>query len=78
MFKENRFTAAIDGKSERPGEPCETSIPRIMVTGLETKGIERECSSVNKEFIPPSCRNGEKIQPMVSSRHEKTNMEEEN
>jgi hypothetical protein len=26
-----RHTAAIDGISARPGEPCETSMPRINV-----------------------------------------------
>lgn len=48
-------TAAIDGTSDRPGDPCETSMPRINVGLLETKGMEFEGSIVRKEFIPPSC-----------------------
>ena len=74
MFKENRFYRSNrwHGMSERPGEPCETSISRIMVTGFETKDIEWAWSTVNKEFIPPSYRNrGKKNQKMVSSRNEK-------
>lgn len=48
-------TAAIDGISDCPGEPCDTSIPRIIVGNLDTKGIEGECSTARTEFKPPSC-----------------------
>lgn len=48
-------TAAIEGTSDRPGDPCETSIPKIIVGVLETNGIVGESSMCSKEFIPPSC-----------------------
>lgn len=48
-------TAAIDGTSDCPGEPWDTSIPRIMVGPFETIGIEGECSTASIEFNPPSC-----------------------
>lgn len=50
------ITAAMDGISECPGDPWETSIPRMMVGTLETIGIEGECSTANNEFNPPSCK----------------------
>lgn len=49
-------TAAIDGTSDWPGEPCDTSIPRIMVGTLDIMGMERETSTANIEFKPPSCQ----------------------
>lgn len=39
---------------DMPGEPCDTSIPRMMVEALETTGIEGDLSTVNIEFNPPS------------------------
>lgn len=48
-------TAAMDGQSECPGEPCDTSIPSMIVGTLETTGIEGVCSTDNIEFNPPSC-----------------------
>lgn len=33
-----------DGTSNRPGDPWETSMPRINVGALETKGMECESS----------------------------------
>lgn len=39
-------TAAIEGTSDRPGEPWDTSIPKIIVGDLEAIGIEREYSAV--------------------------------
>lgn len=50
----NRLTAAIDGISDWPGEPWETSIPKIIVGVSLIKGRCPECSSASKEFIPPS------------------------
>lgn len=47
-------TAAIDGMSDCPGDPCDTSIPKIMVGVFETIGIEGENSVDNIEFRPPS------------------------
>jgi hypothetical protein len=47
-------TAAMDGMSDWPGEPCDTSIPNIIVGTFETKGMFRDCSIANKEFKPPS------------------------
>jgi len=49
------FTAAIEGISVCPGEPCDTSMPRMRVGALETMGREGECSTPNNEFNPPSC-----------------------
>lgn len=48
-----KHTAAIDG-IDMPGDPCDTSIPRMMVEALETTGIEGVLSIVNIEFNPPS------------------------
>ena len=48
-------TAAIDGTSDCPGEPCDTSMPRMIVGTFETTGIEGVCSIANIEFSPPSC-----------------------
>ena len=45
-----------DGILDWPGEPCNMSIPIIMVGTLDTKGIEGECSTANNEFNPPSCK----------------------
>ena len=49
------LTAAIDGTSDCPGEPCDTSMPRMIVGTFETIGIEGVCSIANIEFSPPSC-----------------------
>lgn len=46
----------MDGISDCPGEPWETSIPSIRVGTLDTMGMEGECSSDRKEFKPPSCK----------------------
>ena len=54
--KLKQVTAAIDGTSDWPGDPCETSIPRIIVGTFETIGMDGECSTANKEFSPPSYR----------------------
>ena len=43
----------MEGTSARPGEPWETSIPKIMVGVLDTIGIAFDSSIDNKEFIPP-------------------------
>ena len=52
--KYNSNTAAIEGRSERPGDPWETSIPKIIV-GLSLITGTREGSSIaNKELTPPS------------------------
>ena len=40
--------------SDRPGEPCETSMPRIIVGVSIINGICGECSIASREFIPPS------------------------
>lgn len=53
-IKEKSLTAATDGISGRPGEPCDTSIPRIRVGISEIKGKELERSIVSSEFSPPS------------------------
>lgn len=53
--KKNSLTAAIDGISDRPGDPWETSIPKIIVGVSLIKGRCPECSIASKEFIPPSC-----------------------
>ena len=50
------ITAAIDGMSDCPGEPCDTSIPRIRVGLLDTTGIIVERSTAKNEFNPPSCK----------------------
>ena len=48
------YTVTIDGRSERPGDPWETSIPKIIV-GLSFMTGTREGSSIaSKELIPPS------------------------
>jgi hypothetical protein len=52
--KNKTNTAATDGISDRPGDPCETSIPKISVGVSVIRGIREECSIANKEFIPPS------------------------
>lgn len=49
------LTAATDGTLECPEEPCDTSIPKIIVGTFETKGRFFDCSIANKEFKPPSC-----------------------
>lgn len=54
--RNQHITAAIDGMSDWPGEPCETSIPIIMVGTLDIKGIEGEPSTDSSEFSPPSCK----------------------
>lgn len=48
-------TAAIEGTSDCPGEPWDTSIPRISVGTFDTRGNEGACSTANIEFNPPSC-----------------------
>lgn len=55
-YKKNiwKITAATDGTSDRPGDPCETSIPKINVGVSFIRGTREECSIANKEFIPPS------------------------
>ena len=55
-YKKNirKITAATDGTSDRPGDPCETSIPKINVGVSFIRGTHEECSIANKEFIPPS------------------------
>ena len=54
MRKELYPTAAMEGMSDWPGEPCDTSIPNIIVGTFETNGMFRDCSMANKEFKPPS------------------------
>jgi len=51
------ITAAIEGTSDCPGEPCETSMPSIIVGAPETRGIFDMRSCCNNELIPPSCEN---------------------
>lgn len=51
--RREQSTAAIDGTSARPGDPWETSIPMMIVGTFETIGIEGECSTVKREFMPP-------------------------
>lgn len=60
-------TAAIDGTLDWPGEPCETSIPKIIVGAVETRGIIWEYSACSTEFNPPSCHN--KIQQSAKMKH---------
>lgn len=48
------LTAATDGISDRPGDPWETSIPKINVGVSFIRGMREDCSNANKEFIPPS------------------------
>ena len=60
-YEIKQVTAAIDGISDCPGEPCETSIPRIIVGTFETIGMDGECSTANKELSPPSCKRCEKL-----------------
>jgi len=55
------LTAAIEGISVCPGEPWDTSIPRMRVGALETIGRDGELSTPNKEFNPPSCRTIERL-----------------
>lgn len=50
------LTAAIEGTSDCPGEPCETSMPRIIVGAFETMGMEGVISIANIELSPPSCK----------------------
>jgi hypothetical protein len=45
----------MDGTSDCPGDPCETSIPRIMVGTLEITVNAGVRSTLNIEFRPPSC-----------------------
>lgn len=52
MLQDLKFTAAMDG-IDIPGEPWETSIPRIMVGVLETTGMEGDLSIAKREFSPP-------------------------
>ena len=47
-------TAAIDGTSECPGDPWDTSIPRMIVGTFDISGIEGLCSTTNIELRPPS------------------------
>lgn len=54
------ITAAIDGISDRPGDPWETSIPKIKVGVSFIRGMCEGCSIANKEFIPPSYKRGGK------------------
>lgn len=61
-------TAAIDGTSDWPGEPCETSIPRIIVGTLDTKGIEGVCSITNIEFNPPSWKRIDRMWEVIYSK----------
>lgn len=49
-----KVTAAMDGTSDCPGEPWDTSIPIMMVGTLITEGISRDRSIANNEFNPPS------------------------
>lgn len=46
----------MDGTSDCPGDPCETSIPRMMVGTLEMTVKAGVLSTLNMEFKPPSCR----------------------
>jgi len=48
------ITAAIEGMSDCPGEPWETSMPKMRVGTFDTIGMDRECSLPNREFIPPN------------------------
>jgi len=45
----------MDGTSDCPGDPCETSIPRMMVGTLETTVKAGVRSTLNSELSPPSC-----------------------
>lgn len=51
----------MDGISDWPGEPWETSIPNIIVGVVFINGILLEISTDNKEFVPPSCKREEKL-----------------
>lgn len=53
--KSNNITAAMEGWSDCPGDPCETSIPRMMVGTLEMTVKAGVRSTLNTEFRPPSC-----------------------
>lgn len=46
----------MDGTSDCPGDPCETSIPRMMVGTLEMTVKAGVRSTLNMELRPPSCR----------------------
>lgn len=46
----------MEGISDCPGEPCDTSIPRIRVGALETTGRAGDFSTANNAFNPPSCK----------------------
>lgn len=50
------LTAATEGKSDRAEAACLTSMPKINVGTLETKGMVCETSADSIKFIPPSCR----------------------
>jgi len=51
----------MDGTSECPGEPWDTSIPKIIVGTLDTRGIAGDVSIWSNEFMPPNCLKREKI-----------------
>lgn len=44
----------MDGISDWPGEPWDTSIPTMIVGTCVTFGIAGERSMANNEFNPPS------------------------
>jgi hypothetical protein len=44
----------MEGTSDCPGEPWDTSIPRMIVGDLDTRGIDGDTSICNNEFNPPS------------------------
>ena len=46
----------MEGTSDCPGDPCETSIPRMMVGTLEITVKAGVRSTLNMELRPPSYR----------------------
>ena len=49
------LTAAMEGTPDCPGEPWDTSIPKIIVGTLDIRGIAGDDSTWSIEFKPPSC-----------------------
>ncbi|CAJ2634197.1 unnamed protein product [Trifolium pratense] len=47
------ITATIEGLSVCPGEPSETSMPKMRAEACDTIGIHLESSLADGEFIPP-------------------------
>lgn len=62
MSKVKDTTAAIDGISECPGDPCETSMPSIIDGVSEIRGIFDIRSCTKSELMPPSYESKSKQQ----------------